>query len=152
MFSTSFAAIEDLPQMIYALTESTTIAYFNKPLYIYNKHHDSATSRSRSKEAETIENIARELLPIIRVKFPNVYCQFEQKMLERLMRQMAFAPIEDFKRVYPTSIAHEIIKNRNDKTIEMKIFHFSGTLYYCILYRYTHTIWDQKTGLWDENV
>ena len=64
------------------------------------------------------------------------------------MRQMAFVGYKEYKRVYSGSIAHEFLREIDDRTMEMRVFSMSKTLYYLILLPFTRKIWDGKTGPW----
>ena len=41
------------------------------------------------------------------------------------------------------------MKEEEKKTVEMKVFLLSKTLYYLFLYPFTHYLWDRKKGSWE---
>lgn len=142
---------EDIEQTIRTFSVANKVCYYNKPLYLYYKTDSSATKKHRNTESESINDIARSSLAFVKEKCPEAYPQFRRKMLERVMRQMAFVDYGSFSRSYRDSVAHDILKEIDDKSMEMKVFSFSKTLYYCILFPFTHYLWDNKTGLWDSD-
>lgn len=139
---------EDIEQVIRSIVISNKVCFYTKPLCVYYKHEGSATGRCRCTDAESIESIAERMIPFVREKLPDRYPGFRKGMIERVMRQIAFASYHDYKPIYKNSIAHELIKETKDRTTEMKVFAASGLLYYMILYSFTHRIWDAKKGLW----
>lgn len=143
---------EDIEQTIRTLALSEKVAYYNRPLYVYYKIGGSFSFRNRSKEAEAMEETARRTLEFVGEKRPEALNGFRIRLLERVMRQIAFVQYRDFSKAYRSSIAHELLKEVDSKTTEMKVFSLSRMLYYSILYPFTHWIWDGKTGLWDNEV
>lgn len=141
-------AAEDVEQTIRSLAMSERVCYYGKPLYVYYKVGNSATSANRTKEAASMEDTAREALGFVKEVRPQSYSGFRVRMLERLMRQMAFVPYGEYKRVYEGSIAHEVIGELDEPTTEMGVFSKSKALYYLILFPFTHWIWDRRTGPW----
>ncbi len=141
-------AAEDVEQTIRSLAVSETVCYYGKPLYVYYKVGGSATSANRAKEARAMEDTARSTLDFIRSRRPESYEGFKVRMLERLMRQMAFVPYREYKRVYDGSVAHQVLQEIGDRTTEMNVFSRSRSLYYLALYPFTHWIWDRRTGSW----
>ena len=147
-FFYNHGAAEDIEQTIRSLAVSDRVVYYGKPLYVYYKLGGSATQAHRGAEAESIENTARRMSEFVRERCPDQYDGFRRRMLERLMRQMAFVGYKEYKRVYSGSIAHEFLREIDDRTMEMRVFSMSKTLYYLILLPFTRKIWDGKTGPW----
>lgn len=143
---------EDIEQTILSLAVADKVAYYNRPLYVYYKVRGSFSSRNRSKEAEAMNEIARRSMEFVERVRPESVEGFRRQMLERLMRQMAFVKYSDYKDAYAVSVAHDYLKDIEDRTMEMNVFSRSKLVYYMVLYPFTHWIWDNKTGLWDERV
>lgn len=141
-------AAEDVEQTIRSLAVSDRVCYYGKPLYVYYKVGGSATNANRAKEARAMEDTARSTLDFVRSRCPESYDRFKVRILERLMRQMAFVPYGEYKRVYEGSIAHQVLQDVDDRTMEMNVFSRSRSLYYLALYPFTHWIWDRRTGPW----
>ena len=141
-------AAEDVEQTIRSLAVSDRVCYYGKPLYVYYKVGGSATNANRAKEARAMEDTARSTLDFVRSRCPESYDRFKVRILERLMRQMAFVPYGEYKRVYEGSIAHQVLQDVDDRTMEMNVFSRSRSLYYLALYPFTHWIWDRRTGSW----
>lgn len=141
-------AAEDVEQTIRSLAVSDRVCYYGKPLYVYYKVGGSATNANRAKEARAMEDTARSTLDFVRSRCPESYDRFKVRILERLMRQMAFVPYGEYKRVYESSIAHQVLQDVDDRTMEMNVFSRSRSLYYLALYPFTHWIWDRRTGPW----
>lgn len=141
-------AAEDVEQTIRSLAVSDRVCYYGKPLYVYCKVGGSATNANRAKEARAMEDTARSTLDFVRSRCPESYDRFKVRILERLMRQMAFVPYGEYKRVYEGSIAHQVLQDVDDRTMEMNVFSRSRSLYYLALYPFTHWIWDRRTGPW----
>ena len=141
-------AAEDVEQTIRSLAVSDRVCYYGKPLYVYYKVGGSATNANRAKEARAMEDTARSTLDFVRSRCPESYDRFMVRILERLMRQMAFVPYGEYKRVYEGSIAHQVLQDVDDRTMEMNVFSRSRSLYYLALYPFTHWIWDRRTGPW----
>ncbi len=141
-------AAEDVEQTIRSLAVSDRVCYYGKPLYVYYKVGGSATNANRAKEARAMEDTARSTLDFVRSRCPESYDRFKARILERLMRQMAFVPYGEYKRVYEGSIAHQVLQDVDDRTMEMNVFSRSRSLYYLALYPFTHWIWDRRTGPW----
>ena len=57
-------------------------------------------------------------------------------------------PSGEYKRVYESSIAHQVLQDVDDRTMEMNVFSRFRSLYYLALYPFTHWIWDRRTGPW----
>ena len=141
-------AAEDVEQTIRSLAVSDRVCYYGKPLYVYYKVGGSATNANRAKEARAMEDTARSTLDFVRSRCPESYDRFKVRILERLMRQMAFVPYGEYKRVYEGSIAHQVLQDVDDRTMEMNVFSRSRSSYYLALYPFTHWIWDRRTGSW----
>ena len=141
-------AAEDVEQTIRSLAVSDRVCYYGKPLYVYYKVGGSATNANRAKEARAMEDTARSTLDFVRSRCPESYDRFKMRILERLMRQMAFVSYGEYKRVYEGSIAHQVLQDVDDRTMEMNVFSRSRSLYYLALYPFTHWIWDRRTGPW----
>ena len=141
-------AAEDIEQTVRTLAMADRVCYYGKPLYVYYKVGNSLTTANRAKEARAMEETARRTLEFVREERPESYEGFRTRMLERLMRQMAFAPYREFREVYSGSAAHDLIRETGSPTREMRVFAFSGLLYYAALYPFTHWIWDRRTGPW----
>lgn len=141
---------EDIEQTIRSLALSEKVAYYNRPLYVYYKVEGSFSHNNRSREAEAINEIGRRSLDFVSEVRPESYDRFKVHMLERVMRQMSFAPYGEFKKAYASSVAHEILGTVGDRTMEMNVFSRSKLLYYIALLPFTHWLWDGRTGLWDK--
>lgn len=144
----NYRTMEDLEQTILSIMECNTICYYNKPLYVYYKNPSSASKRNRHYEAGVIEQTTRHCLQKVKEEMPDCLDSFSIAILKRLMRQMAFVEYTEYRHIYEESIAHEIIGNHTDRTLEMKIFEFSPALYYYSIFVFTHYIWDNHTGAW----
>ena len=147
-FFKPYKTMEDLEQTIMSIMECSVVCYYEKPLCVYYKTPNTASKRNRCYDASVVEQTARSVLPKVAEKSPGSLEQFRRRMLEYLMRQMAFVDYRTFKQAYRDTIAHEMIENEPRRTKEMKIFEFSGTLYYCLIFIYTHHIWDNYRGMW----
>lgn len=143
---------EDIEQTVKSLALARKVVYYNKPLYVYFKVGQSLTSQNRSKDAASIESTARRTMDFIREVRPECMPEFERGMLERLMRQMAFVSYREYCRTYEDSIAHKMLGDIPDKSMEMKVFKTSRALYFLALYPFTRWIWDGRSGPWDRNI
>ena len=141
-------AMEDYDQTIRQVACSEKVCYYDKPLYVYRKTPDSATLKNRVHEIDTMEDIASTAFPFVKERCPASYEAFRTCMINRLMRQMAFAPYKEFRKGYKATRAHALIDECENPTREMKIYQLSGTLYFLALYRYAHGKWDKKEGVW----
>ena len=143
-------AAEDIEQTIRSIAVAEKMCYYEKPLYIYYKNDKTAVKRNRSKEIESIEATARSLISFLDDSNIPYNDTFKKHLVERIMRQSAFASYKEFSKAYKQSYAHELIKSLKEKTKEMKVYSLSKTLYYITLYPFTHHKWDKKEGLWKE--
>ena len=141
---------EDLDQIIRELAIAHKVCYYDKPLYVYYKHKNNSTKTNRQKDADAIETVALRTLAFVKEKCPEQYERFRFKMIERFMRQIAFVKYKTYSRVYRDTPMIDIIDSIPEKTREMSVFLKSKLLYYVILFPFTHWIWDNKTGLWDD--
>ena len=139
---------EDLDQIIRELSLSKSVCYYNKPLYVYYKRKTSLTKTNRQLDGISIETIARRTIPFVKKYSYENYENFRLRILQRLMRQIAFVKYKEYSRIYKDSIAHELIEEMSSKTKEVIVFSHSKFLYYLILFPFTHWLWDKKGGLW----
>lgn len=144
-------AAEDIEQTIRQLAVSKKVCYYNKPLFTYYKRKKSATRDRRKDEIESMEETVRSVLSFVKSKYPESYEELQRKMLLGLMRQSTFAKYRSFCEGYRRSISHLILENIKDKSFEMRVYSFSKTLYYIILFPFSHYLWDRKKGMWDRN-
>ena len=131
-----------------SVATSNKVCYCGKPLYVYFKIAGSASSTNRCKEAEVMESVARRTIPYVRDNVPAASSGFSRYMSERVMRTMTFGTYRSFRKIYETSIARQILEEMPDRTIEMNVFLKCPSLYYAILFTFSHWSWDRKTGTW----
>lgn len=143
-------AAEDIEQTVRSIAVADRICYYEKPLYVYYKNDKTAVKRNRNREIESIEATARSLMKFLGENDIRCDESFRKCLAERVMRQSAFAKYRSFSENYRGSYAHDLIKSLDKKTREMKVFSFSKTLYFLILFPFTRWIWDNKEGLWDD--
>lgn len=141
-------AAEDIEQTIRQYAVSRSVCYYDKPLYKYVKRKASATKNNRNKEIQSLEDTAKSLLPFIKEKIPEDYDELERRILLNLMRQSTFSDYHFYSESYKGSITHDLLRGIEDKSAEMKIYSFSKTLYYLVLYPFSHFLWDRKNGQW----
>ncbi len=143
-------AAEDIEQTIRSIAVSKRICYYDKPLYIYYKSDNTSVKRNRDKEIESMEATARSLMSFLEENDIQIDDTFKRRLVERIMRQSAFASYKEFSRSYKDSYAHILIQQLKERTKEMKVYESSKLIYYLYLYRFTHHKWDNKEGLWKE--
>ena len=142
-------ASEDIEQTIRQFAVSDKVCYFNKPLFNYIKNKGSSTMVNRSKELESLDEMARSLLSFIEERLPDSYPGFERCFLLNAMRQSTFSKYCDYSKWYAHSECRKAVKSIKEKTKEMKVFLMSKFLYYLVLYPFSHFLWDKKVGQWD---
>ena len=140
--------LEDVEQAIRSMVIANKVCFYTKPLCIYYKHEGSVSYKRHRADAESMESTARRMIPFVKEKLPDRYPEFRKDMTERVMRQIAYSGYKLYKPIYKDSIAHRLIKEMPNRTFEMKVFEFSGLLYYMLMYPFTHWIWNSKKGLW----
>jgi len=142
-------AVEDLEQTIRTIYVSKNICYYNKPLYVYYKTDKTSMMRNRPREIESMEEIARSVDQLFEGKEGYPYDDLRRHLAERVMRQSAFSKYGQFSKAYRSSYSHKLLEDIPDKTKEMRVYKLSKLLYYLTIYPYTHYIWDNKEGMWD---
>ncbi len=142
-------AAEDIEQTIRSIYVSNRIFYYNKPLYVYYKTEDTAKKRNRPNEIVSLEETARSIASLIGDKDIYPYNEFRRQLAECMMRQSAFSKYRQFSKAYGSSYSHQLLDGLPNKTKEMRIYELSKLLYYLAIYPYTHYIWDNKEGMWD---
>lgn len=147
---TTYPSMEDLPQTIIELANARKVCYVGKPLYVYYKMAGSATFTNRSTEADVIDKISRRTTQYVQEHCADAYPAFKRSMLERLMRHITFCSYKEYRAVRERSMASELLAQMDDKTLEMRVFEKFPTMYYLVLYLFSHYLWDRKDGLWDE--
>ena len=141
-------AAEDIEQTIRQYACSGKVCYYDKPLHIYVKSRRTSSIRNRSKELESLELIAKSVLPFIEERIPESYPGFRRRFLLNMMRQAAFSDYHNFKGWCSSSCCRTLVKEEKERTAEMRVFLFSKTMYYLSLYPFTHYLWDRKKGTW----
>ena len=144
-------AAEDIEQTIRSILVSDRIFYYNKPLYVYYKMKDTAAKRNRSMEIESLEETARSITALIGNENIYPYNEFKRQLAECMMRQSAFSRYSQYSKAYKSSYSHTLLESIPNKTKEMRVYELSRLLYYLAVYPYTHYIWDNKEGLWDNS-
>ena len=144
-------AAEDIEQTIRQYAVSKKVCYYNKPLYVYVKSKRTASANNRSKELKSLELTAKSILPFVKERLPENYNGFKKTFLLNMMRQSTFSKYHSYREWYSSSCCRLLVKNAAEKTFEMKVFSVSKTLYYLILFPFSHCIWDRKKGLWDKS-
>ena len=143
-------ALEDYGQTVREVSCCSKVCYYDKPLYLYRKSKISATMINRSREIESMEQIAELNMQLIEDMYPSCVEDYRKGLIEKMIRQRAFSKYGIFRKGYRQSLAHRLIKDSDKRTIEMKVFRFSGLLYFLILFPFTRFKWDRKEGYWKE--
>ena len=143
-----YRAMEDYDQTLREILCSEKVCYYGKPLYVYRKNPDSATKKNRGLESEALEEMCMHNLKLVRETEPGCFRTYREEVINRMMRQPAFSSRKEFKEWYKSTDLHGLIEQLPKKTMEMRVFELSATLYYMALYPFTHLVWDGKKGLW----
>ena len=119
------------------------------PNFNYVKSMTSSTRDNRKKEIESMEETVGSVLPYVEEKYPDCYEELRRKLLLNLIRQSTFAKYRSYCEGYKSSVSHSLLEDIKDKSFEMKVYSFSKTIYYIILFPFSHFLWDRKKGMWD---
>ena len=140
--------MEDLGQTLTILSSVRDIYFYEKPLYIYRKHADSATNMRRHLEMDVMESTIKQVEDTVSKMHSEQYDLFKKTMILRLMRQSTFADYDSYMHHYNIAFVHEILSRTKQKTFEMWIYLQFRRLYFIILFPFTRIIWKYKTGMW----
>ncbi len=141
-------AMEDYDQTVREILCSEKVCYYGRPLYIYIRNDASASKKNRGKEADVLEESCIRNLELVTEKEPTCRVPYTHEVICRMMRQPAFAGYGTFRDWYKRTSVRRMIREYNYRTMEMRVFGLSGTLYYLAIYPFTHWVWDKKKGTW----